>query len=94
MYRIQVEAPGFKKLSIEEVRALVDAPSIVDLQLEVGEISESITVTAEGAETRINTQDATIGNNFDASQISQLPLESRNVVALLSVQPGVTPTVT
>jgi hypothetical protein len=91
VYRVQAEAPGFKKLSIEEVRALVDTPSIVDLQLEIGEISESVTVTAEGAETRINTQDATIGNNFDTSQIAQFPLEARNVVSLLSVQPGVTP---
>src|SRR4026209_1952709 len=31
VYRIQVEAPGFKKLSIEEVRALVDTPSVVDV---------------------------------------------------------------
>ena len=91
VYRIQVEAPGFKKLSIEEVRALVDTPSVVDLQLELGEFSLSITVTAEGAEGRINTQDATIGHNFEGQQITQLPLESRNVVELLSLQPGVTP---
>jgi hypothetical protein len=91
VYRVQVEATGFKKLSIEEVRALVDTPSIVDLQLEIGEFSQSITVTAAGAEALANMQDATIGHNFEGKQITQLPLESRNVVELLSLQPGVTP---
>jgi hypothetical protein len=89
IYRIQTEATGFKTLTIEGVRALVDTPSSVDLQLEIGEISLSVSTTAE--EPFINRQDATVGLNFQASQISQLPLESRNVVALLSVQPGVTP---
>jgi hypothetical protein len=91
VYRVQAEATGFKKLSIEEVRALVDTPSIVDLQLEIGEFSQSITVTASGAEALANMQDATIGHNFGGKQITQLPLESRNVVELLSLQPGVTP---
>ena len=91
VYRVEVEAPGFKKLIVDEVRALVDQPTELNLTLEIGEITLSITVTAEGGENRINTQDATIGNNFDTTQISQMPLESRNVVALLSVQPGVTP---
>jgi Carboxypeptidase regulatory-like domain len=91
LYRIEVEVLGFRKLTIEEVRALVDTPSIVDLHLEIGEITLSVTVTAEGTETQLNTQDATIGHNFVGQQITQLPLESRNVVELLSLQPGVTP---
>jgi carboxypeptidase family protein len=90
LYQIEAEVPGFKKLTIGDIRALVDAPTLVDLQLEIGEITEAVTITAEGAETQINTQDATIGNNFESRQIAQLPLESRNVVQLLSLQPGVT----
>ena len=38
----------------------------------------------------INTQDATLGNNFESLQITQLPLESRNIVDLLTLQPGST----
>jgi len=37
-----------------------------------------------------NTVDATLGNAFDERQVSALPLEGRNVVELLSLQPGVT----
>jgi TonB-dependent Receptor Plug Domain len=37
----------------------------------------------------VNTTDATLGNAFDNKQIEQLPIEARNVVELLSLQPGV-----
>ncbi|PYV37734.1 MAG: hypothetical protein DMG06_27280, partial [Acidobacteria bacterium] len=76
LYLVEAEAGGFKKLTIGEVRALVDIPTNLDLQLAIGEMNEAVTITAEGAETRLNTQDATIGNNFDTNQISQFPLES------------------
>src|SRR5207245_5949707 len=39
---------------------------------------------------QINTQDASLGNVMETSQISQLPLEGRNLVDLLSLQPGST----
>jgi hypothetical protein len=89
-YKLEAEASGFKKVVINEVRALVDKPTNLALQLEVGQITESVTISAGTAEVLLNTQDATIGNNFVSKQIVQLPLESRNVVALLSLQPGVT----
>lgn len=88
-YRIEATASGFKKKLVTEVRALVAKPSEVPVTLEVGDVAETVTVTATG-EALINTQDATIGNNFVSEQITQLPLESRNVVQLLSLQPGVT----
>lgn len=42
--------------------------------------------------TSINTQNATVGNLFTEMQIRQLPIQTRNVVDLLSLQPGVSPT--
>ena len=50
----------------------------------------SCEVTATSQSALINTQDATLGNNFDSLQITQLPLEARNLVDLLSLQPGST----
>jgi hypothetical protein len=91
LYRIEVEVTGFKKSVLNGVSALVDKPTSIDIQLEVGNVTESVTVSAGGADVLLNKQDATIGNNFQNVQITQLPLESRNVVALLSLQPGVTP---
>jgi hypothetical protein len=90
-YKLQAEAKGFKKVVVDSVRALVDKPSDFQLQLEIGQITESVSVSAGEAGVHLNAQDATLGNNFVSKQITQLPLESRNVVALLSLQPGVTP---
>ena len=43
------------------------------------------TVTVTGQAQTLNTEDATVGNAFQAQQIQQLPIESRNVVDLLEV---------
>ena len=40
----------------------------------------------------LNTVDASEGNAFNETQIRQLPLDTRNIVQLLSLQPGVTST--
>jgi hypothetical protein len=89
-YNLEVEAPGFKKAIKTEVQALVDNRVTLSVTLEVGQVSEVVSVSASSAENIINTQDASIGNNFTAPQISQLPLNARNVGNLLSLQPAVT----
>lgn len=88
-YRIEIEVKGFKKASITDIQAQVDTPANVDAQLEVGDISETVSVSGAG-EAPLNTTDATIGNTFESRRISELPLNARNVVGLLSLQPGVT----
>ncbi|HKQ53133.1 MAG TPA: carboxypeptidase-like regulatory domain-containing protein, partial [Pyrinomonadaceae bacterium] len=90
-YRIEAEASGFKKASISDVRALVDTTAAVDVKLEVGEVTETVSVVATN-EAPLNTSDATIGNAFEQRRISQLPINARNPVSLLSLQPGVTRT--
>jgi len=89
-YSIEVEAKGFKKTSVADVRALTDKPTTVAINLEVGDVSAVVEVNAAGIENIVNTQDASLGNNFESHQIQQLPIDSRNVVTLLSLQPGVT----
>ena len=89
-YKLEVEAPGFKKAVVPDVHALVAKATPVDVQLEVGNVSESVTVAAGAGEALINRDDATLGNNFVNKQITQLPLEARNVVSLLTLQAGVT----
>jgi len=89
-YQIEVEAKGFKKAIVTDVSALIDKPSDVDVTLEVGAVNESVTVSSGAGEVLLNTQDATLGNNFVNQQITQLPLEARNPITLLTLQPGVT----
>src|SRR5207245_1699944 len=89
-YQISVGAKGFKRAVLADVNALVDKPTEVMVGLEVGNVTESVTVSAASGEVLLNTQDATLGNNFVNKQITQLPLEAKNVTALLTLQPGVT----
>ena len=87
-YSIKVQAKGFKTASASGLAALVDTPTVWDMQLEIGDVSESVDVTST-AEAAINTSDATLGNSFEPKRITELPLNANNVVGLLSLQPGV-----
>lgn len=88
-YGLEVEAKGFKKAE-RSVTALVGSVTTADIRLEVGNISDIVQVEASAAVVTINTEDATLGNNFENEQILQLPLKDRNVLGLLTLQPGVT----
>lgn len=88
-YRIEAEAKGFKKAVLENVSARVDTPIEINMPLEVGEVTEAVSIST-GETAPLNTTDATIGNTFESRRIQDLPLNARNVVGLLSLQPGVT----
>ena len=87
-YEVRVEQAGFRTASILDVRLQVDTPATLDLILEIGQITEVVTVA--GDLELLNQTNAATGNAFQPEQIVNLPLESRNVVQLLTVQPGVT----
>lgn len=88
-YNLTAKAKGFSDLLIGNIELLVSSPATVDVKFEkVGNISEVVSVSAEAVQ--VNTQDATLGNAINNRPITQLPFEARNVVGLLSLQPGVT----
>ena len=90
-YKIEVEAQGFKRAVTSEFQALVDKTTQLPITLEGGGVDVTVTVDTGGIENIVNTQDASLGNNFVSEQIVQLPLEGRNVGDLLSLQAAVTP---
>ena len=46
-YQLKAELPGFKAITVEKLRLLVDTPTSLDLKFEMGEVSETIVVTGE-----------------------------------------------
>jgi hypothetical protein len=88
-YVLHVEAPGFRAAVTGKIEALVSTTQKVNLKLELGSVSDTITVT-EGAVAAVNTTDATLGNAFDSRQILALPFEGRDAAGVLSLQPGAT----
>jgi hypothetical protein len=89
-YRLEIEAANFKKLVNANVQALVDKPIDITLALEPGDVSAVVDVTSNTIESVVNTQDASIGNNFVPKQITELPTNLGRVTDLLSLQPAVT----
>lgn len=88
-YALKVTARGYKTALVSDLVALVNTPTVRDMQLEIGDVSETVKVTS-AAEAPINTSDATIGNSFEAQRITELPLNANDVASLLSLQPDVT----
>jgi hypothetical protein len=87
-YALSAEKPGFSTASRSNIELLVNTPATLDLAMELGKTAESVNVSADAS--MINTVDASVGNAFSEQQVSALPLQTRNVVELLSLQPGVT----
>jgi Carboxypeptidase regulatory-like domain len=89
-YVVIVEKPGFSISTEKGVQLLVNTPATLNVGLQLASVATSVNVEAEVA--TINTVDAAIGNAFNQTQVRELPLQTRNVVELLSLQPGVTQT--
>ncbi len=87
-YEVRASASGFSDVVVRDVALLVSTPSTVDIRFEVGAVQQSVAVTGEALQ--VNTQDATLGNAIGTEPILELPFDARNVVGLLSIQPGVT----
>ncbi|HEY1753753.1 MAG TPA: TonB-dependent receptor [Bryobacteraceae bacterium] len=88
-YKVEIQKPGFKT-KVSNLALQIDEPATLNVQLDIGQTSETVNVSAE--QTQINTQNATVGNPFNTEQVDNLPLQTRNIASLLLVQPGVTST--
>jgi hypothetical protein len=86
IYRVEVAAPGFKKAVVSVVSLEVNANPKVDLTLQVGEIAETVEVTAEAP--LLQTQQSALGQAVTQRQVEQLPT-GRNVFTLLTLSAGV-----
>jgi hypothetical protein len=88
IYTLSAEKPGFSTAARNNIELLVNTPATLNLAMELGKTAESVNVSADAS--IINTVDASVGNAFSEQQVGALPLQTRNVVELLSLQPGVT----
>ena len=70
-----------------KVTLVVKTPSTVNIQFHVAGVATTVNVEAEAP--LINRTDASLGNTVEQNQIAELPIADRNVVQLLSLQPGV-----
>ena len=92
-YNISVEAAGFKKSITQQVALSVNDALTLDLKLEVGQVSEIVTVSE--APSAVNTETSVLGRTVDNRTLNDLPILSgangRNPLALAPLQAGVMP---
>jgi len=86
-YTITIEKQGFKKYQKTKNALTVGTPLTVDAVMEVGQVSEVVTV--QGGTEQLQTANATIGNVVEQKAIEALPLNGRNPLTLLLLEPGV-----
>lgn len=86
-YTLSAEAPGFKKFNRENVILQVGQQATVHIALEVGAITEQVTVTAETP--LLDTVRADRGGVIDQMKIHELPLNGRNPFLLGAMVAGV-----
>jgi hypothetical protein len=88
-YRLDVENRGFKRYSREPIRVEVESTLRIDPVMEVGDVAEVVTVSAETP--LLQTQTATIGQLVEGRVVQEMPLNGRNVLNLIALAPGVVP---
>ncbi len=86
IYTVKVTAAGFKAFTANELKIDAGKEYPLSVVLEVGAVSEVVTVTA-GSEA-INSTNAELSTTVSPQQIRELPLNGRNPLALLSLQAG------
>src|SRR5262245_41338217 len=86
-YTVMAEVTGFKTLALSSIELGVDQRARVDLKLETGAISETMTVVGESP--LLQTSSSELGTTVTNQQIEALPLNGRNFVSLTRTVPGV-----
>lgn len=87
-YSLTFSAPNFETQKRENVRVDVSETVGLDVSLKPGSVTESVTVTTTP---ELQTEEASTGQVFSASQIDNLPLADRNYVFLAQLTTGVNP---
>jgi hypothetical protein len=87
IYSVSVEVSGFRKAVVKSITVLVDQIASVDVQLELGKVTEVVEVNG-GAADVIEPEKSSTGTNFDPKLTSSLPLTNRRFNDLALLTPG------
>lgn len=85
-YEATAEITGFKRAVHSDILVTVGDVVRLDFVLEVGEISESVTVSSEPPQ--VNTEEGRLSNLVDEKRVVDLPLNGRNALQLMELNPG------
>ena len=90
VYEVRVEKSGFKAGVVKGVSVTVGVTTRTDVALQLGSMSESVTVSA--VTPLVQTEEARLANTLTTLEVANLPLNGRQVYQLISLEPGATAT--
>jgi len=88
-YKVAAKATGFKAFLREDVTVEVAQRLRLDIRLELGSLTETVTVTGEVS--RVQTEESALGTVVERQRIEELPLNGRHVFNLVKLVAGVRP---
>jgi hypothetical protein len=86
-YTVTVESTGFKRFVKTANKLDAAIPLSMDIQLDVGAVTESVEVVAQAA--TVQADSSTVGRTVEATQIENMALNGRNPLLLAQLKPGV-----
>lgn len=86
-YTVEAELQGFKKIVRDGIVLQVNQNARVDIGMEIGQLAESVTVSAEAA--LVDTGSATLGQVVENRRLQELPLNGRSALAFTFLTAGV-----
>ena len=86
VYSIEAELAGFSKAVVTAVQLAVNQTLRVDMTLEVGEVTETVEVSATAPQ--LQTDTATVATTVDNEKVVELPLNGRSFTQLTLLTPG------
>jgi Carboxypeptidase regulatory-like domain/TonB dependent receptor/TonB-dependent Receptor Plug Domain len=87
LYDIKVEKTGFRVYLVEGLELKINQVARLEVRLQVGAITESITVT--GGAALLETDTSAVGQVIDSQRVRELPLNGRNLTQLAALSAGI-----
>src|SRR5262245_47611788 len=91
VYELTAEMSGFKKYARKDVRLEVGKTATLDVSLEVGGMTEQLTVSAEAPIVDVTSKE--VGGNITERDLISLPSVNRNFIGFVGLLPGVVPSI-
>jgi len=90
-YELTAELQGFRRVSRRDVRLEVGKTATINLSLQLGGMSEEMTVTAESPIVDVTSKE--VGGNISDRELTDLPSINRNYIGFIGLLPGVIPNI-
>src|SRR5216684_3316469 len=88
-YKVEAEKTGFKHFTRPEVVVEVNQSARIDVTLQVGDVTQSVEVTAETP--LLQSETSSLGQVVEQRETNELPLNGRNIFNLTAIAPSVVP---